>query len=131
MNMGAKMSVGDASSILPYSDFQDWYPHAPTVIIERDIDEVNQSLKLCIDPNHDFRGQLFNMQKYLSTLHGLRVRYEEINDRLEEIHQYLNIPFYQSRAEHYIDINIQLQNFTVDIPSWRFWVGVENTHLTP
>lgn len=120
--------IGNSDSGLMYSGFQQEYMGCPTVIIERDIDEVYDSLcrlfgpKMVHEANH--MDSLQDQKARLDKLDGLRVKFEDIDRRLEEIHDHcVQVPFNEVYARRCINRNIQVQNLTVDMQSYRMWMG--------
>lgn len=117
--------IGNSDSGLMITDFQQRFM-APTVIIERDIDDVSVALA------HQFGAGLFeegegrrHLERHkamMDKLSGLRIPYDEINGRLQEIHEYLvPVPFDSEYAEKLINKHIQVDNLTVNLRSYRVW----------
>ena len=76
------------------------------VIIERDEQEVRESLRK-LTKEADAIIDRFDLKK----LDGLRVKFEDINDRLQEIWEYcVDIPFDVQRAELFKNLKIE-QNY--------------------
>jgi len=76
------------------------------VTIHRPVDDVAESLS---DINQDNTMWLLNrMVPILETLPGLHVDYNDVNNRLREIHHYLELPDYDpERAKLFQTMNIQ------------------------
>ena len=116
-----------SDSALHITDFQQRFPDHKTVIIERDIDEVFGSLK------RFFASQGLPLPSYEHLKHqaaetfaldGLRVRFEDIDDRLEEIHEYLGVPYNLLYAKFMGSQNIQMPSLSVDdvsVSSYEMW----------
>lgn len=82
------------------------------VIVHRDIDEVERSLKKI--GQNDSRWLLEQMQPVLEKLEGLHIEFNEINTRIKDIHDYLEIPGYDPyRAALFSKMNIQSQYWRV------------------
>ena len=78
-------------------------PDCPTVIIERDEGEVRKSLRHLTGKADEIIDKMS-----LSGLEGLRVKFEDINDRLEEIWNYcVPLPFPKERATMFINLDIE------------------------
>lgn len=80
-----------------------------TVIIHRDIDIVEASLKRIGVENT--RMLLETMEPALEQLEGLHINFDEINDRIEDVHDYLQIEYDPKRAELFAKMNIQEVNW--------------------
>lgn len=120
--------IGNSDSGLMYSGFQAEYMGCPTVIIERDIDDVYDSLRRMFGPKvvheADHMQALQRQKAELDKLSGMRVPFEEIDSRLQEIHEHcVNVPFDEVNARRFINTNIQVDNLTVDMKSYRMWMG--------
>ena len=84
-----------------------------------------------LHPSLDF---LLLQKKELDKLHGLRVPYSQINEKLESIHKYLKIPFNQDHSDRMITVNVQvsaeevlavlsdLREVIRNIRSYQLWV---------
>jgi len=107
MERGEYSAIGNSDCALYITRFTERYPEAPVLIIERPIKDVVQSLKKQNIP----AGGLARCASALNKLQGLRVGFDEIDHRLEEIHKYLGIAFDSERAQKYINTNIQLYSF--------------------
>ena len=103
-----KLGVGgDSSSGLMYFPIHEFYPGARVVIVQRDIDEVIESLATTRffdkDSNYSF---LFDMSDRLDKMDGLRVDFHNLD--LEEIWDYLiGGDFNKDRADKLNNMNIQ------------------------
>ena len=74
-----KAFEGNSDSGIPLYPFE-----GKMVIIERDKEEVKKSLSRFFDDVHS----VDLLQERLDKLDGLRVNFEDINERLQEIHEY-------------------------------------------
>jgi hypothetical protein len=117
--------VGNADSALAVSpNLCEIAEHVPTIIIERSIEDVSNSLKDLYetdDPIID--SMLYEMQKNLDAVEcGLRIHYEDIDNRLEDIWNFCtnNSPYDANRAEHLIKMNIQTEDIWGDPESINF-----------
>ena len=80
------------------------------VIIHRDYKEVAESMA---EFGYADEHGLFPMAaKMLHELNGLHVSFYDINSRIEEIHHYLKIPYHKERADLFINMNIQAQEWS-------------------
>jgi hypothetical protein len=106
------------------TDFQDRYD-LPTVIIERDIDDVYESLKVYFDdqgypePSYAFLQQ---QQAAVDKLSGLRVAYDDIDASMESIHAHLGIPYSPEYAERMALSNLQIPVLITDVGSYELWL---------
>lgn len=113
-----------SDSGLHITDFQERFPDHKTVLIERPIDDVFSSLLTYFHrqalgrPSYAF---LSKQQRDLAKLEGLRVPYSEINNRLEEIHEYLDIPYDALYAQRMKGQNRQVEKLEVDVDSYKLW----------
>ena len=102
-----KTEIGNSDCGLFATDFQQRWPDAPTVIIQREPLEVLRSLA---HQGLELQGDLPElMARSLDGLQGLRVDFNDLNDRIQEIHEYLipSVPFDRKRAEKLIALNLQ------------------------
>lgn len=82
-------------------------PHK-LVVIHRSIDEVEKSLASI--GQKDTRWLLEQMAPALESLDALHIDFKEINTRIKDIHDYLEVPGYHPyRAALYSKMNIQSQ----------------------
>lgn len=117
--------VINSDSGLFITDFQERWPDAKTVIVHRDPALVFASLSRYLEeqgfpaPSQDF---LAEQAEAINSLEGLHVNFNEITERLQEIHEYLvDVPFDSKYAEIMNQANIQLDHLTVDIDSYLLW----------
>ena len=107
------------------TDFQERYPSIPTLIIERDIDDVYQSLCVYLDdqgfpkPPMEY---LVTQQEELVKMSGWRVSFDDINERLPEINAYFNVPYSDDYAQMMIANNLQIPVLTVTPESFKLWL---------
>lgn len=101
-------SDGDACTGLVLFDLDSQFPNAKKVIIER-------SDRLPRDETVDY------MQFKLNEIDGLRVKFEDIDSRLEEIHTYLtDQPYDVKRADMLKMLNVQvMQPYHCDLIAAR------------
>ncbi len=115
---------GNSDCGLILTDFQSVWPSAPTLIVQRDIDEVVVSLhRLGVT---DVWTALKMAQHRLDRLKGLHVPYWEINERLEEIHTYLlpEVPFQQGLADEYVSQTLVRTHFPVNPAAANLWANI-------
>jgi len=109
---------GDSDTCLMLLDMNTLFPDAPKVIIERDVQECIESaskmLSVYINPEYFYFGR-----DRLDKIDGLRISYDDINDRLEEIWNYLipDIEFDSKRAKRLCNDNVQDNRFDYDFDS--------------
>ena len=112
--------VGNSDSGLFITDFQERWPNAPTLVLLRDPDDVTKSvsrfLRRAIPDTVQHRQ--FAAAKALK---GLHVWYDEIDDRIEEIHAHLGIEFNEKVFKKYTIHNIQVKNPKVCLASYQLW----------
>ena len=112
--------VGNSDSGLVLTDFQQRWPDAPTVVIERPMDDVRQSLETAGFPVVPGILELLNWQ--LGAVEGLRIPYDEVSPRLREIHEYLtDAPWEVQVAGQMMDNNLQVPEIVVNIEAYRIW----------
>lgn len=113
-------AIGNSDCGLWMADWAAYIPGAPLVIIERDLEEVEASLVR--QGIYGARSVLEEGWAELRLADGLRIRYEDIDVRLEEIHEYcVPTPFSEQRAKQFINANIQLSRIVPDVESIKVW----------
>jgi hypothetical protein len=119
--------VGNSDSGLMFTDFQMVFLGSPTLIVERDIDEVYLSLCNQLGKELCEEGEAYAFLKEqkarLDRLSGLRVPFWDIDERMEEIHDHLRIPYNQEEAERWCRKNVQVKQLMADLQSFDYWVG--------
>ena len=83
------------------------------VVIHRDPVQVTTSLSTIADMI-DFdacQAWLTTNDKLLRHKKGLHIEYDDINNQLQVIHEYLGLPFSQERADVFIPLNIQAHDW--------------------
>ncbi len=102
-----KKNSGDSNTGLALFDFEILFEGFKRIIIDRDIDEA---VKFSIDSyGCDTTSTMLNLKQRLDNLDGLHVHFDDINDRLEEIWNYLtDQQFNESRADMLIDFDVQV-----------------------
>ena len=102
---------GNSDSGIPLYPFE-----GKTVIIERDKEEVKESLLRYFDDV----STLDLLQERLDKLDGLRVKFEDVNDRLQEIHEYCVGDTYRPEiAELFKNMTINLRTLTINENSMK------------
>jgi hypothetical protein len=93
-------------------------------VLLRDPEEVVNSLTklLGTPPSIDLVAGQFAAAERLG---GLHVWYNDIDERMEEIHQHIGIEYNQQRHQEYKDMNIQLDSLTVCLESYKLWINFE------
>jgi hypothetical protein len=116
--------IGNSDSGLCITDFQQRWPDAPTVVLMRNPLDVHKSLTafLGIEPSLEFvHRQMIAAQ----ATNGLKVWYSEIDDRIEEIHEHIGIPFDEEIYKRYRMKNIQVEEIKVCLESYKLWMNFE------
>ena len=112
------LRIGNSDSGLPLTEFQQVFPNAPTVIIERPLDDVLQSL-------HDIeilapREFLEDMQSRLSKLNGMRVEFDNLDRQMADICDYIGVPYKREKHDLFRSLVVVTTDFTADNYSiWR------------
>lgn len=113
--------VGNSDCGLGITDFQERWPDAPTVIIERPLEEVSASLsRVGIEVTDDMLEWFMSL---LTPLEGLRVPFYDVDNRLEEINDYVGVPFHAHIAEQYKRMRIADETITGRPDALKAWVG--------
>jgi hypothetical protein len=104
------------------TDWQARWPDARSVIVHRPLPDVLESLaRLGIQSDRTWTELLFAEGVYTQA-EGLHVRYDRINDRLQQIHEYLtDEAFDPIHAERTIAAHLELDEITGDPDSYRIW----------
>lgn len=100
---------GDSGTSMMLFDMNALFPDAPIVIIERDpihvIEYVKETFDLCESE------VLYRAKEKLDKIDGLRIQYEDINNKLPEIWEHLiGEGFNKKRADMLIKLNIQVSD---------------------
>lgn len=107
----AKLSYnkGDSSTGAVLIDLDKHFPDAKKVIIDSDINRaIEYSEELTGNPNEDW---MTHIQSRLYQLDGLKVDYDDIDDNLQAIWEYLTDTEYnEDRANMLLKLNIQVQD---------------------
>lgn len=80
------------------------------VVIHRDIDEVRASLAAV--GVFDARELLLDCSDKLEDLHGMHMNFNQVNDKLEDIHNYIGVPYDPDRAKLFKTLHIEPMEFT-------------------
>jgi hypothetical protein len=115
---------------LPITDFQERFPEAPCVIIHRELVDAHSALsKFCkeIGWRQPYIENLVALQDRLQSLKGLHVEYRDIDERLEEIHQYLtpNVPYCAELADQMCSRNLKVDPalYKLHLESYSKWAA--------
>ena len=93
--------------------------NGPLIIIERDIDEVLHSL-VKLFPGYDLRSYISGIRDQIQQLNGLRIPYNQLNDRLDEIWKYcIGEGYDRFYAENLKKMNIQTNKIQGDSMSFE------------
>ncbi len=106
------LRIGNSDSGLPVTGFQEAFPASKTVIIERHIEDVYNSL-------HDIEipvgmDWLVDMNSRLSKLKGLRVEFDNLDRQLADICDYLEIPYSREKHDIFRHLIVLTNDFTPD-----------------
>jgi len=112
---------GDSDCGLFLTDFQERWD-APTVIIRRPVKEVYNSVLPLMDLPDDMLDILHAVDSRLDDLRGLHVPFDEIDERLEEITNYLGEPYDEARAVRYKAMRVEPMNVFGSINSVEVWL---------
>jgi hypothetical protein len=110
--------VGESSSGLIVTDFQKEFPKSPTVIIERNPEEVHASLEdLGLPaPMH----MIDDWQSKLDQLTGMRVPFDHLDDLLPEVCQYLGLRYSKTKHDIFRPLIIETVDFNAqNLSIWR------------
>lgn len=100
------------------TDFQRVFPNSKTVIIERPLDDVLQSLHEIEIPVP--REVLEDMQSRLSKLKGMRVEFDNLDRQLPDICDYIGVPYKREKHDLFRSLVVVTTDFTTDNYSiWR------------
>lgn len=99
--------VGDSGTALMLFDMNTHFPGAPIVIIERD---PAYAIDFCYKTYGYYDPKaIYDLESRLNAIEGLRVHYDDINDRLEDIWTHLiGDGFDRQRADMLIKLDIQV-----------------------
>lgn len=101
---------GDSSTGLMLLDMNKEFPKAPKVIIDSDVEASIEFAKEVY--NVDNPEYFYGLQEKLNEIEGLHIKFEDINDRLEDIWKHLIGTGYDAdRAELLKEMNIQTTNY--------------------
>lgn len=99
--------------------------NGPIVIIERDPKDVLHSLEKMFGVSQQLTNSVDEVYERLKEMDGLRVNFDHINRRLEEIWNYcIDLPYPKKKAEIYTSINIQESEFNPCINTYKFLKGM-------
>ncbi len=107
-----KPNSGDSNTGLALFDFENQFKEFKIVVIENTIDaSVNFSLD---NYGVDITEVMTVLQERLLSLRGLHIPFQDINDRLEEIWNYLTPKqFNESRTEMLINFDVQIRDLSL------------------
>lgn len=111
MDLEGYANVGNSDS--GYVLRPEWGPEQDThriVVIHRDIDEVRTSLAAV--GIFDARELLLDCDDKLDELKGFHVHFNHINDKLEDICNFIQVPYDRDRAELFKTLHIEPVDFT-------------------
>jgi len=107
--------LGDCTTAFDLPNIDEVTSGAKVVIIEKNQDELNRCIEWS-DQEYsiDSKDMLVELNSKLKNVTGLKVRQSEINDRLQDIWEYLvDIPWHD-KYKDLIEFNIQVQSTAID-----------------
>ena len=109
-----KDNSGDSNTGLAIFDFESLFSDFKLIIIDSDIRRSVEFARKIY--RADIYGQMVKMKKRLDSLEGLHVALHDIDDRLEEIWDYVSrYQFNEQRAAQLISLDIQVRDpFFID-----------------
>jgi hypothetical protein len=111
MDMPGYKNVGNSDSGYPLNEaWAKELGNHKIVIVHRDIDEVVESLSYV--GIHDVRPLLEEIHRNMDKLTGLHVKFENVNEHLPDICEYLEVPYDEQRAMLFSALNIEPVQFT-------------------
>jgi len=117
-----KLTGGDSSCCLMYFPIKDLFPESKIVIIERDMEEVVESLRGIDLFDDEVLSMLYESKDRLDDMQGLRVDYHSLD--MEEIWTYLiGDGFNQGYTDILNKVNIQKINRNPDIKAFQSLLG--------
>jgi hypothetical protein len=122
--MEAPGTVGNSDSGLFITDFQQRWPDAPTVVLLRDPVEAADSITKLLGHRPSLAFMVNQFEAALA-LDGLQVWFEDIDERMPEIHEHLGIPYSEELHKKYTITNIQLDELKVCLESYKLWMNFE------
>lgn len=106
---------GDSNTGLVMFNFKKHFPDAKVIIIDSSIDASVKFIKEHYSV--DSHNEMTFMKKKLDSFEGLHIAYEDINERLQDIWEYVSDePFDKERAKMLLKLNIQIN----ELPSSNF-----------
>lgn len=104
-----KPNSGDSSTGLAYFNFESLFKDFKIVIIESDLETSIEFTKKYFEIN--VTDEMTSLKKRLESIDGLHIQFDEINDNLKTIWEYItDKPFNSERAEMLKDFNVQVMN---------------------
>jgi hypothetical protein len=117
-----KLKRGDSSSGLVFFPLRSYFPDAPLVIIDRDVDDVAQSMEK-IGLFNDYIYKMLKLSKLsLDKMSGMHVDFYKLD--LRAIWEYLvGNGFDEERAHEFNSKNIQKINGNIDFKAAKSFIG--------
>jgi hypothetical protein len=117
-------TVGNSDCGLYMTDFQDRWPDAPTLIVERPLPDVRASLD-AMTARHGLPAvpdaHLQDMQDRIDRLWGMRIEFDDLDNSLQDVHEYFGFKFYPEYAAQMCQQNEQLQEVSVNTDAFALW----------
>ena len=107
---------GDSSTGLTIIDLNNEFPESIVVIIEKDDEEFERCVEWCDQIyGGTSRKDLESMRERQKNIVGLRVQQSEINERLQDIWEYLTVKPWEEKYRKLTKFNIQVNPFNIDL----------------
>ena len=111
---------GDSSTMFGVIDVNTLFPRAPVVIIEKNAIELSRCIKWCNETfNTDMADQVLQQSNKLMDITGMRVRQSEIDDKLQDIFEFLTDCEWREEYKNMKSLNIQADHRDIDIPALK------------
>ena len=119
--------IGDGGASdcgLAWFNIRKHYPNSPVLVIDRDINDVITSMNRILPINNEVIHLLQETRAKMLSIEGaLIIKYDQINDKLEEIWNFLKGgKFDGDRADMFKGLNIQLSSYSGDKDSFDFFL---------
>ena len=120
--------LGNSDSMLMFTDFQQRWPDAPTVVIHRDPPQVASSVERMFGgPLHDGGRELLDRALVkMKRLNGLHMPFEDVDNAIESIHAYLGIPYRDDIYQLFQKLRITTTDLKVEAGAMEWVYGRTN-----
>ena len=116
--------IGNADSGLPLADIHAMFPDAPVVIIHRNfIDSVHSLMEALnlTNPTDALLDVLNTTKRRLTELNGLHVGFDEIDERMPDIMEWIGVDYDTFTHEHFRKMKITTKHLAGD-PKTLEWL---------